>query len=141
VRGEGGLAGPALVVTAALVLLVLGGISLELWRVVDEHRRLSGLAEGAALSGATAIDVEALYNGVEAPLLDPAEAAVRACGYLDYHGDLTCGEDAEVDIGGGGIEVVVRSQLDLTLLRLVEPSGSGPIGIVVRASAHAFRSP
>jgi hypothetical protein len=129
------------VVTAALVLLVLGGISLELWRVVDEHRRLSGLAEGAALSGATAVDVEALYGGAEEPLLDPAEAAVRACGYLDYHSDITCGEDAQVDIAGGGIEVVVRSQIDLTLLRLVEPGGSSPIEIVVRASANVFRSP
>jgi len=138
---EAGLAGPALVVVAAVVLLVLSGISLELWRVVDEHRRLAGLAEGAALAAATAIDVEAVYAGIEEPLLDPVEATIRACRYLDDHGDLACGEAAEIDVAGGGIDLVVRSQLDLTLLRLVEPGGSPPIEIVVRATARAFRSP
>ena len=59
---------------AAVVTLVLAGIGVELWRVVEEHRRLSGLAEGAALSGATAVDLALLYAGIEDPLLDDLEA-------------------------------------------------------------------
>ena len=137
---ERGFAGTVLVVLAALLIAVLGGLSLELWRVVHEHGRLSSLAEGAALSGATAIDVDLLYAGTEEPLLDPREATARACAYLEHHGEIPCGRYAEVTIVGGGIDVIVRSDLDLTLLRLVEPIGSAPITVAGHASATVLRS-
>ena len=109
-------------VTAALVLLVLGGISLELWRVVDEHRRLSGLAEGAALSGATAIDVEALYNGVEAGYItsgtmvpywkfdngQPTDESDRhAVAIAMVDSGLKSGDKIEIEVRGRKIEAVI----------------------------------
>jgi hypothetical protein len=125
---------------ASLVVVLLAGISLELWRVVDEHRRLSGLAEGAALSGATALDVEALYAGEDVLRLDPTEATLRACNYVEAHAAMSCPEDADIEISGASIKVVVHSRVDLTLLRLVEPFGSEPINVAAQATATAMRS-
>ena len=39
-----------------LLLLVLGGVSLDLWRVFSERQALAGLADSAALAGAGGLD-------------------------------------------------------------------------------------
>jgi hypothetical protein len=136
---EAGFAGLGLVLAAALVTLVLAGIGVELWRVVSEHRRLSGLAEGAALSGATAVDLASLYAGIEDPLLDALEAERRACDYLSRYGGLVCATQAQVVVDRATIEVVVTGRLELTLLRLVA-SRATPIEVSASGFATALRS-
>lgn len=136
---EAGFAALGLVLVAAVVTLVLAGIGVELWRVVEEHRRLSGLAEGAALSGATAVDLASLYAGMEDPLLDDLEAEQRACDYLSRYGGIACPSQAQVVVSGATIEVVVTGNLDLTLLRVVQP-GATPIVVSASGVATAFRS-
>ena len=138
-KSDTGVAAPVLLAVFALVALVVCGIGLELWRVVDTHQRLQGLAEGAALSGASALDVEALYAGASEPLVDADEATTRACSYLASHGAPDCGSGSAVSAEGTGVEVTIDDEVPLTLLRLVDP-GDGTVSIRARAVAHAHRS-
>ncbi|MGH9030897.1 MAG: pilus assembly protein TadG-related protein, partial [Acidimicrobiia bacterium] len=39
-----------------LMLLLLGGISLDLWRAFSERRALASAADAAAIAGASALD-------------------------------------------------------------------------------------
>ncbi|HMC08096.1 MAG TPA: pilus assembly protein TadG-related protein, partial [Actinomycetota bacterium] len=59
-----------------LLLLVLGGVSLDLWRAFSQRQALAGLADAAALAGASGIDRAAARRGVIR--LDPAEATSLA---------------------------------------------------------------
>ena len=59
-----------------LLLLVLGGASLDLWRAFSQRQALAGLADAAALAGASGIDRAAARRGVIR--LDPAEATSLA---------------------------------------------------------------
>ena len=97
-RNEAGFSAPVMVMFVAILVLLVGGISVDLWRVVAEHRRITTLVDGAAIAGATAVDEEQLYTepGL-APQLDEAEAVGRVCDYLARNGVAqTCPGEVEV---------------------------------------------
>ncbi len=113
-----------------MVVLFLGGISLDLWRVFTARRDLAGWVDGAAVAGASAID-EDVWRATGAAQLDPAAAQQRACGYLASH--------AEPFPGCGGvratasvIEVAASRQVQLTLMGILMP-GQPPLTIDVAA--------
>lgn len=60
-------------------MLLLGGLSLDLWRGFSERRALSSIADAAAVAGANALDTDRLYATDEIRL-DPrlAEELARA---------------------------------------------------------------
>ena len=60
-----------------LMLFLLGGISLDLWRAFSERRSLAASADAAAVAGASALD-EAAYRSTGAVRLVPADAQRRA---------------------------------------------------------------
>ncbi len=60
-----------------LMLFLLGGISLDLWRAFSERRSLAATADAAAVAGASALD-EAEYRNSGAVRLVPADAQRRA---------------------------------------------------------------
>ena len=60
-----------------LMLFLLGGISLDLWRSFSERRALAATADAAALAGASAID-ENRYRQSGDVMLVPTEAEARA---------------------------------------------------------------
>src|SRR5882757_6312521 len=61
----------------SLLLFLLGGISLDLWRSFSERRALAASADAAALAGASAIDEGRYYQSGDIVLV-PAEAESRA---------------------------------------------------------------
>lgn len=103
----------------ALILLALGGLSLDLWRVFLERRELAGVVDAAAIAGASAIDEAAFRSGGEVRV-DAAKAARTACAYLRTHSDppASC---AGIHVSQGGIEVTASRQVELTLLNLLLP--------------------
>lgn len=140
-RGAAGVAAPVLIVAAALTVMVLGGMSLDLWRVVAEHQRLVGVSEGAALAGATALDTEALYRNEKEPLLDAEMAYGRACAYIATHGGPLCKQPGvSITIDESVISVELQSGVHLTLLRLAQLTSPEPVEVAVRSTATALRS-
>ncbi len=120
----------------ALIVLALGGMSLDLWRVFLERRELAGIVDAAAIAGASAIDESAFRSGGEVRV-DPAKAVRVACAYLRTHSNppASC---AGIRADQAGIEVTASHKVDLTLLNLLLPRVQrGPLAIRVSARVEA----
>jgi len=132
VRDERGFSAPIMVLMMAMMVLFIGGISIDLWRVIADHREVSGLADGAAIAGATAVDIAAYEADPTAdPILDQGLAVQRVCQYMADHGGVTdCpSQTLTVEFAPDltAIEVSFQREVALTFLRIVEVGGADPI--------------
>jgi Flp pilus assembly protein TadG len=116
-----------------LMLLLLGGISLDLWRAFSERRSLTSAADAAAVAGATALDTDA-YRRTGVVQLVPAEAERRAIASLRDQLDKRALHDVHVSADTSTVTVEVHGEVEFTLLQLADPGGNLPIS--VRSTAH-----
>jgi hypothetical protein len=119
-----------------LVILLFGfaGIAVDTWQVFSARQALAGLADSAAIAGATAVDVEVFRSGGQV-VLDETEATARAAAYLDTHAaqlddDIT----AAIAFPDGGIEVTLQREVELTLIRVFLDDGT----VAMRVSAFSL---
>ena len=140
---EGGFSAPVLIVVVAAMVMILGGISIDLWRVLAEHRKLAGLADGASIAAATAIDQDQLYAEPDLPArLDGPLAVSRACSYLARNGlTATCPGEVVIDVVDDIVTVEVRREVPLTLLGVLATVGGNtePIEVVAVSTATLRR--
>lgn len=113
-------------------LLFLGGLSVDLWRVMNVRRELAGLADSAAIEGATALD-EAAFRASGVVRLDPATAQQRARAYLA--GRLRPGAGAGVNGSADRVVVRLTEPVRLSLLGALLP------GQQLRVEVHAEVEP
>lgn len=118
----------------AVMLLFLGGISLDLWRAFSERRALASLADAAALAGAGEIVAETAREGDVR--LDPARAEARALEVLDRDPERYVARRVRVD--PDRITVWLEDTVEFTLLKMFMPSG--PFTVTVEATGDALRS-
>jgi Flp pilus assembly protein TadG len=116
-----------------LMVFLLGGISLDLWRAFSERRSLASAADAAAVAGASAID-EAVYRSANVVQLLPAQAEQRARESLASQLDRRSLRGARVTADLSRVTVVVSGAVDFTLLNLVTPGGA--FEVEVRATAQ-----
>ena len=116
-----------------LLLLALGGISVDLWRGFSSRRSLSNAADAAALAGASAID-EAAYRQRGVVELDPATAEWRARAHLARQFDVGALRGVEVDADRTAVTVSVRGELRFTLLAVLDPDGALPVRVSATAT-------
>jgi Flp pilus assembly protein TadG len=121
-----------------VMLFLLGGISLDLWRAFSERRSLAATADAAAVAGASALD-EAAYRSGGAVRLDPADAQRRAQASLAEQLDRRALRDARVVASDGEVTVTVAGSVDFSLLQIVAPGDE--FDITVRATARPQASP
>jgi Flp pilus assembly protein TadG len=121
-----------------LMLLLLGGISLDLWRAFSERRSLAATADAAAVAGASALD-EAVYRSSGIVRLVPADAQRRAEASLAEQLDRRALRDARVVANEEEITVTVGGSVDFSLLQIVAPGDE--FAIRVRATARPQASP
>jgi Flp pilus assembly protein TadG len=121
-----------------LMLLLLGGISLDLWRAFSERRSLAATADAAAVAGASALD-EAAYRSGGVVRLDAADAQRRAQASLAEQLDRRALRDARVVASAGEVTVTVGGSVDFSLLQIVAPGDE--FDIAVRATARPQASP
>jgi Flp pilus assembly protein TadG len=116
----------------ALMLLPLGGLSVDLWHGIAVQRALQSAAEDAATAGASGISTSE-YRDSGCLVLDPALAVPLAQANLGSQTDLGLLASADITVAPGGrsISVTLRENVHLTLLSWVE--GDKPL--VVTASA------
>jgi len=103
--------------------------------VFGERQELSGMADSAAIAGATAVDIPHL-NETGDVILDPALAENRATEYLLNQADWT--PEISVSISGspdgGSITVILEKDVEFTLLGPLIP-GEAPLHITVTSLA------
>jgi Flp pilus assembly protein TadG len=121
-----------------LMLFLLGGISLDLWRAFSERRALAAAADAAAIAGASALD-EATYRQSGTVRLVPADAERRAADSLAGQLDRRALLGGRVRAGEGLVVVEVTGNVDFSLLQLLSPGDS--FDITVRAVARPHASP
>ena len=123
-----------------LLLLVLGGVSLDLWRVFSERQALAGLADSASLAGAAGLDLDASRRGLV--VLDPSDAAGRARASIASQEDKGSLVVSSVKIvvvqNPSEVTVSAAGQVHLTLLRLL--LGDRPVTLHVSSTAAARSS-
>jgi Flp pilus assembly protein TadG len=121
-----------------LMLFLLGGISLDLWRAFSERRSLAATADAAAVAGASALD-EAAYRSTGAVRLVPADAEGRARTSLADQLDRRALRDARVEATEDTVMVTVGGSVDFSLLQIVAPGDE--FAITVHATARPQASP
>lgn len=121
-----------------LMLFLLGGISLDLWRAFSERRSLAATADAAAVAGASALD-EAAYRSSGAVRLAPADARRRAQASLADQLDRRALRETRVEATEEEVTVVVGGSVDFSLLQIAAPGDQ--FAITVRATARPQASP
>lgn len=121
-----------------LMLFLLGGISLDLWRAFSERRSLAASADAAAVAGASALD-EAAYRSSGSVRLVPADARRRAQASLAGQLDRRALRDARIEATEEEVTVVVGGAVDFSLLQIAAPGDE--FAITVRATARPQASP
>jgi len=119
----------------AVLVLFVGGLSLDLWRASSARQLLANAADAAAIAGATGIDT-ARFRDTGQLALDPALATQRAADSLAHQGGLplTAPPGVEVTPDPPQVVVVLSGQVRLTLMRVLLPN-QPPLTIRVRAAS------
>jgi Flp pilus assembly protein TadG len=118
----------------AVLLLPIGGLSVDLWRGIAAQRQLQAAAEDAATAGASGIDV-GTYRTDGCLVLDPSVAEELAAQNLRQQTVAASLSSATVTVNPQrtSIAVVLTEPVQLTLLKLVE----GGRDLMVSASASS----
>ncbi len=127
--GESGSVTVWMVLTPLLVLL-LGGMSLDLWAALSARGRIAAIADDAAIAGATAVAVTELRDdlGDQAPVLDPHHAQARALAAVDAHPQSGLVTGRSVSASPDIVTVTVEGQYQFLLLRMVGAT-TAPISV------------
>ena len=118
-----------------LVIAAFAGLVIDTWRVFAERQDLSGMADSAAIAGATAVDIRHLNDTGEI-VLDETLAEQRALAYLQEQDGWT----AEIAFAiatapdGSAVTVELERDVDFTLLGPLLP-GEDPLRISVTSVA------
>ena len=96
-------------------MLLLGGLSLDLWRGFSERRSLAGIADAAAVAGANALDTDRLY-ATDQIRLDPTLAEDLAIANLSAQLDDRSLDGWDVVATPDSVTVRLTGTVDLTLL-------------------------
>lgn len=114
-----------------LMLMALSGLSLDMWRLMDERRELAAIADGAAAAAASGID-EAKWRSTGDLALDVDVAEHRANRVIDIQKVPVDRPIGWFTIDGRTVVVALEREVELTLLRLVRPDP-----VILRASSRA----
>lgn len=119
-----------------VMILFLGGISLDLWRAFGARARLAGESDAAAIAGASGIDEE-YFRATGEVRLDPARAEALAWERVAGQPDARRVR-AQVGADTGRVVVHETTTVDFTLLKVF--LAGEPFTVTVESSASPVRS-
>ncbi len=125
----------------SLVLFALGGLSIDLWRILAERRTLSAAADAAAIAVVSAIDLDAYRDPTAEPIAPGDPVPLDQPGAVDRvrlalaRGDVELATSPVVEFldGGTRLRITLESEVEFTLLRILTADRS----FRVRAEAEA----
>lgn len=120
-----------------IILLFVGGLSIDLWRVFGERRALAELADAAAAAGANGVDV-GLYRDSGVVVLLPELAENLAWQSIEAQADKgSLSQAPSVLASADSVVVEVYGEVELTLLKIFTPGE--PLQIAVTAESGPYR--
>ena len=117
-RGEAGFVS-VWMLGLGVVVLFLGGLSLDLWRAYSVRRTVAQMVDTAADAGASGIDEAAFRGPSQVVQLDPPRAEDLARGALAADPASADLESAEVSAGAQRVTVRASALVPLTLTRVL----------------------
>ncbi|MEE9473978.1 MAG: pilus assembly protein TadG-related protein [Acidimicrobiia bacterium] len=128
----------------SVIVLFLGGISLDLWRAFEVRQDLAALADSAAAAGASQIDVDVFRSSGEV-VLDVRAAEAAALASIAAQQDasrVTVAPDITFNDPGlpTRISVTLEGELRFTLLNIL-PLDEDSIPVRATGTAGAFAVP
>jgi hypothetical protein len=106
-----------------LVVLVVGGIAVDLWRALAMHRLVAAVVDSAAVAAGSGID-ETLWRSAGSLALDPARVDERVALAVSAQDEADRIRIWVVTAGDGSAATVTGTAgVELTLLKLVAPGG------------------
>ena len=117
----------------AIAMLGLGGVSLDLWRVMSVRAELAVIADSASVAGASEVDVEAFRNDPTMVQLDPADAAAAATAYL---AGIPFSAAPDINPTPDRITVTVYRDVELTLLKILTVGRAQAVPVSVTGSSE-----
>ena len=116
----------------AIAILGLGGISVDLWRVMNQRSELAVIADSAAVAGANGVDVD-WFRATGEVRLDEPQSIDLALSILNQEDvvivDLTVQDDLMI--------VEIQREVEFSLLNILT-AGQDPsvtVAVIVRATA------
>lgn len=104
----------------SMMLLALGGITIDLWRAVALQRSVSAAVDSAAVAGSSGIDEAAFRSsGGRVVQLDPGRARALAEDNLASQPEAAKLLDVTIDVTPARISVRAGRQLDFTLVKVL----------------------
>ena len=119
----------------AVMVLFLGGISLDLWRAFEMREDLAAMADSAANAGASRVDGVA-YRETGTLQLDGPSAAAAADANLNAQQDGGRITTRTITPAGPVLTVQLEGEVEFTLLRIF--LGPGKVTITATGSAEAI---
>lgn len=134
------------ILALSLLMLMIGGIGLDLWRALADQRALAGMADAAAVAAASGVDVAHYRETGEIRLAEDLATDLGArliAAQCSSSGVCLGNGQATIRVTGTTAVVELRRPFQLSLLRLVTPPSGLADPLEVRAVARAdavFRS-
>ncbi|MGI9016316.1 MAG: pilus assembly protein TadG-related protein [Euzebya sp.] len=119
-----------------LLVLLLGGLSVDLWAALAARGRIAAIADEAAAAGATALSEDDSRAVDQQVRLDPAEAQRRALEAVDTHPAIADVTARSATASAELVSVTVEGVSDFLFLRLV-----GATTVPIRVTGHASATP
>jgi len=124
-----------------VMVLFLGGISLDLWRAFEVREDLAAMADSAANAGASFID-GATYRDAGILQLDEVAATSAANAHLDTQQDsgkiTNRGDPNSIAVNGATLTVTLEGKVEFTLLRIFLLGVRDPVRVAATGSAEAI---
>ena len=117
-RGEAGFVS-VWMLGLGVVVLFLGGLSLDLWRAYSVRRTVAQMVDSAADAGASGIDEASFRGPAQVVQLDPPRAEALARAALAADPASSGLESAEVSAGAQRVTVRAATLVPLTLMRVL----------------------
>lgn len=117
----------------AMALLAVGGISLDLWRVIGERSELAVIADSAAIAGASEIDVAVFRSSAGDVILDDTAARDAALSYL---AGTPLSAPPVISVSDTQIVVELRREVELSLLKAMNLGVIGSVPIRVTGASE-----
>lgn len=121
-----------------LMMLFIGGISFDLWRAFSERRAVAGMADAAAVAGASGVDADH-FRATGEVRLAPELSEALAWDNLKRQANYPSLAGANVAATTSEVTVEAKERVHFTLLRIFL-SGAEPFTVTATATAEPRRS-